>query len=130
MNQNPSCSGDCAGCGNCADCGGCASSLVLTQAEVDMLRRLGQIPFLPAARKASDMIPVFLEDSRETAQTYSLILQCLEKKALISMDYDKPLKGFDYSAYAAYPLRGSFALTQRGQQVLELLERQGITDGE
>ena len=31
-----------------------------------------------------------------------------------------------YSAYASYPVRGSFALTQRGQQVVELLDVQGI----
>jgi glucose-inhibited division protein A len=49
-----------------------------------------------------------------------------EKKALIDIDYHLPLKGFEYSAYAAYPLHGSMALTQRGQQVLELLEVQGV----
>ena len=43
------------------------------------------------------------------------------------MDYDKPLAGFDEAAYAAYPIRGSMALTERGQKVLELMEYQGIT---
>ena len=57
----------------------------------------------------------------------SLILQCLEKKGLISLDYDKPLRGFDEKAYEAYPIRGSMALTERGQKVMELLEYQGIT---
>ena len=52
-----------------------------------------------------------------------LALLCLEKKGLISLDYDQPLGGCDYGAY---PLRGSFALTARGQRVLELLEIQGI----
>ena len=55
-----------------------------------------------------------------------MILQCLEKKGLISLDYDKPLKNFDDSAYAAYPIRGSMALTQRGQQVVEMIQRQGV----
>jgi len=32
------------------------------------------------------------------------------------------------SAYKDYPVHGSIALTQRGQQVLELLEVQGITE--
>ena len=112
--------------GNCASCGGCARELVLTAWEVEMLRKLGQIPFLPVARKMSDDIPVFLEDTEETAENYSLILQCLEKRGLISIDYDMPLAGFDASAYAAYPIRGSFALTARGQQVVELLEYQGV----
>ena len=82
--------------------------------------------FLPVARKMSDDIPVYLEDADETAERYSLILQCLEKRGLISIDYDQPLAGFNDAAYAAYPIRGSFALTARGQQVVELLEIQGV----
>ena len=53
-------------------------------------------------------------------------MQCLEKKGLISLDFDKPLRGFDESAYAQYPIRGSMALTEKGQKVLELMEYQGI----
>lgn len=114
--------GKCNACsGNCGACRGCAGVLELTEAEVAFLRKLEQIPFLPVARKASDMEPVFLEDTEQTPQMYSLILQCLEKKGLIDIDYHMPLKGFDDSAYRAYPLRGSMALTQRGQTVLELL---------
>lgn len=94
-----------------------------------MLQNLGQIPFLPVARRADDMTPIYLEDTQETVEVYSLILQCLEKKSLISIDYDMPLKGFDMSAYKGYPVYGSFALTARGQTVLEMLERQGIVDG-
>ena len=100
----------------------------MTEAEVNMLTTLGQFPFLPVARKAADMIPVYLEDTACTQEEYSLILQCLEKKALISIDYDAPLPGADMSAYKGYPVHGSFALTQRGQQVLEMLEIQGITE--
>ena len=58
----------------------------------------------------------------------SLLLQMLEKKGLISLDYDKPLKGWDMSAYEAYPIQGSMALTNRGQKVLELLDLQGIDE--
>lgn len=112
----------CASCGgNCASCGGCAGVLELTEQEVAFLRKLEQIPFLPVARKASDMVPIYLEDAERSTEEYSLILQCLEKKGLIDIDYHAPLKGFDDSAYRAYPLRGSMALTQRGQTVLELL---------
>ncbi|MBQ8239057.1 MAG: hypothetical protein IJZ39_13035 [Oscillospiraceae bacterium] len=114
-------------CGNCCgNCGGCGGAMELTAGEIRMLLRLGQIPFLPVARKMGDDIPVFLEDTDETVEAYSLILRCLEKRGLISIDYHLPLAGFDDSAYAAYPIRGSFALTARGQQVLELLEYQGI----
>ena len=114
-------------CGSCCgSCGSCGGAMELSAGEIRMLLKLGQIPFLPVARKMSDDIPVYLEDDEETAETYSLILQCLEKRGLISLDYDRPLAGFDDSAYAAYPIRGSFALTARGQQVVELLEVQGI----
>ena len=88
-----------------------------------MLDTLSQIPFLPVARKMGDETPVYLEDGNPEEQ--SLILQCLEKRGLISLDYDKPLKGFYSEAYKAYPILGSFALTQRGQQVIELLNVQG-----
>jgi len=114
--------------GNCGSCGGCAKELVITPWELEMLQKLGQIPFLPVARKMGDLEPVYLEDSDHTAQEYSLILQCLEKKGLISLDFAVKLKGFDDSIYAAYPIRGSMALTQRGQQVLELMEIQGIRE--
>ena len=117
----------CGNCGgNCGSCGGCGGAMELTAGEVKLLLTLGQIPFLPVARKMSDDIPVYLEEEDYTPEEYSLILQCLEKRGLISIDYDKPLKSFHDGAYAAYPIRGSFALTARGQQVVELLEVQGI----
>ena len=112
--------------GQCASCGGCARELTLSEQEIRFLNNFAQIPFLPVARKMGDLEPVYLEDTEETREDYSLILQCLEKKGLISLDYDKPLKGFDDSAYAAYPIRGSMALTERGHIVLELMERQGV----
>lgn len=112
--------------GNCGSCSGCGKTLSLTQEEVSLLQTLGQIPFLPVARKASDMTPVYLEDTELSQEQYSLVLQVLEKKGLISLDYDKPLTGADMSAYKGYPVWGSMALTARGQTVLELLEKQGI----
>ena len=120
--------GNCSGsCGGCSGCTGCGGAMELSRGEIEMLLTLGQIPFLPVARKMGEDVPVYLEDDRYPAEEYSLILQCLEKRGLISIDYTQPLKGFDDSAYAAYPIRGSFALTQRGQRVLELLEWQGVS---
>lgn len=114
------------GCnGNCNACSGCARELVLTRKEVDFLNILGQYAFLPVARSMGDLTPIYLEEGDR--EEMSLLLQCLEKKGLISLDYDKPLGGFDETAYAAYPIRGSMALTERGQKVLELMEYQGIT---
>ena len=86
--------------------------------------RIGQIPFLPVARKLGDLTPIYLENGDQ--EENSLLLQVLEKKGLISLDFDKPLTGFDQSAYASYPIVGSMALTKRGLDVLELLERQGF----
>lgn len=118
-----------AGCsGHCGSCGGCAKQLTLTNGEIGVLQKLGQIPFLPVARRADDMIPVYLEDRDRTQEEYSLILQVLEKKGLISLDYDKPLRGFDMAAYKGLPVHGSMALTARGQTVLEMLELQGIQE--
>ena len=116
----------CGGCsGNCGSCGGCNGCMELTLGEVEMLQTLAQIPFLPVARKMGEDVPVYLEEDAHSPEEYSLILQCLEKRGLISLDYDQPLKAFDDSRYAAYPIRGSFALTERGQQVVQLLEVQG-----
>ena len=110
--------------GNCASCSGCARELVLTEKEIDFLNTLAMYAFLPVARTLGDLTPVYLEEGDR--EEMSLLLQCLEKKGLISLDYDKPLQGFDESAYAAYPIRGSMALTERGQKVLELMEYQGL----
>lgn len=117
--------GNCSG--NCSSCGGCARELSLTPPELDILNQLGQIPFLPVARTMGDLTPVCLELPGDRAQN-SLVLQCLEKKGLISLDFTLPIKGFDDKAYSPWPIRGSMALTSRGQQVLELLEYQGISE--
>ena len=114
--------------GGCSSCGGCAKELLLSQPEIDMLHRLGQIPFLPVARRADDMTPIYLEETEYTKEEYSLVLQVLEKKSLISIDYGQPLVGMDMSAYKGYPVHGSIALTERGQTVLEMLDIQGLTE--
>ncbi|MBR7121934.1 MAG: hypothetical protein IKC95_00535 [Oscillospiraceae bacterium] len=114
--------------GSCASCGGCAKTLLLSPGEVMLLQTLGQIPFLPIARKKEDMVPVYLEDTQFSQEEYSLILQVLEQKNLIILDYDKPLSGFDAKAYKDYPIHGSMALTQRGQIVVDMLDKQGIPE--
>ncbi len=112
--------------GNCGACSGCAGTLELTEGEIRLLQSLGQYSFLPVARRAEDMTPVYLEETEYSKEEYSLLLQCLEKKRLISIDYHGPLAGADMSAYRGYPVHGSMALTERGYTVLELLETQGI----
>ena len=115
------------GCsGNCGSCSGCAGTLLLSEDEIKILQLLGQVAFLPVARKADDMTPVYREDQDYPQETYSILLTLLEKKGLISLDYDKPLSGFDMSAYRDLPVQGSLALTARGQQVLDSLDIQGM----
>ncbi|MBQ3530191.1 MAG: hypothetical protein IJA47_06860 [Oscillospiraceae bacterium] len=114
------------GCKGCSgNCSGCGKVLELSQGEIDLLQALGQYSFLPVARKADDMTPVYREESAYTEAEYSLFIQLLEKKNLIYLDYT-PLKGAKMGLYPEYPVHGSMALTQRGQQVLDLLETQGI----
>ena len=111
---------------NCGSCNGCAKVLELTEGEIEKLRTLGQYAFLPIARKADDMVPMYLEEKTYSAEEYTLILQVLEQKNLVSLDYDKPLSGSYGEAYAAYPIKGSAALTERGQKVVEMLDISGI----
>lgn len=118
--------GEC--CGNCENCGGCAGELVLSRPELEFLSELAENAFLPVARSAGDNTPVYLEDDKNTKEQYSLILICLEKKGLISIDFDMPLAGADMSGYAGYPIHGSIALTARGQEVLDVLDKQGIRE--
>lgn len=116
--------GSCGGCtGDCGGCTGCARELTLTEKEISFLRYMAQIPFLPVARALGEDTPVY-EDGGDSDEN-AMLLRCLEKKDLISLDYDLPLKNYAERWYISRPIRGSMALTARGQQVLELLEYQG-----
>ena len=117
--------GDCKSCnGGCCGCGGCDQSLELSEGEIQLLQALGQYSFLPVARKADDMTPIYREETEYAEAEYSLFIQLLEKKSLIYLDYT-PLKGAKMGLYADFPVHGSMGLTERGQQVLDLIERQG-----
>ena len=119
------------GCGtsNCEKCGGCGGGcrreLVLTPPEAALLLRLGEVAFLPVARRYDGETPVCLEEADYTPAEYSEALSWLQLKGLVSLDYDLPLRNFDYAAYGEYPLRGSAALTAAGQEAVEVLELQG-----
>ncbi len=112
-------------CGNCENCGceSCGGCLELTAGEIRLLEELGQFAFLPVGRRADDLTPIYPEDGEADS---SILLQLLERKALISIDYDQPLKACSADWYLACPVRGSVALTLRGQQVLDQLQTQGI----
>ena len=119
--------GSCGGCtGDCGGCTGCARELTLTEKEISFLRYMAQIPFLPVARALGEDTPVY-EDGGDSDEN-AMLLRCLEKKDLISLDYDLPLKNYAERWYVSRPIRGSMALTARGQQVLEWLDYQGVTE--
>ena len=122
MSDCKNCAGSC-----CGSCGGCGGALELCQGEIDLLQALGQFSFLPVARKANDMTPVYREESAYSEEEYSLFIQLLEKKQLIYLDYT-PLSGAKMGLYRGFPVHGSMGLTKRGQDVLELLEIQGAIE--
>ncbi|MEY8386912.1 hypothetical protein AALC17_06360 [Oscillospiraceae bacterium 38-13] len=108
------------GCGGCGSCG----ELALTLPELALLRCLGQTPFLPIAAARDREKPICLEEPEASPA----VLLALAAKGLIRLDYDLPLKNFDYEAYRDIPLHGSMALTAWGQEVLEQIEIQGIEE--
>ena len=117
----------CTGCGGCASgCGGCQSHvLLLTEAEIRLLRRFGDLAFLPAACTRTNETPVYLSDLGGRAEISAAIL-ALQVKRLISVDFALPLQGFDYAGYEDYPVRGSMALTAAGQEALDSPEHPGL----
>lgn len=114
---------NCASCTN-KSCGGCRG-LTLTPEELDLLQLFREEPFLPLARSAGGETPVFIRDGGEVV---SDSLTWLMLKGLITLDYDIPLQDFDYAGYEKYPVRGSMALTRRGQEALDYIDIQGVSE--
>ena len=91
----------------------------LSELEVRLLALLGQVAFLPLARKPAEEYPICLELPEYDGVDTGLALACLEKRGLVDLSYDAPLKGADMSAYRDYTVHGSAALTERGQQAAD-----------
>lgn len=109
-------------CGSCGSCG----ELTLAPEEIAILQLLGQVAFLPVMRSIASADPVCPEIDGQTPEQAGLALQCLEKRRLISIDFDRPLSGSS-KALDGYPIQGSCGLTAKGQQVIELMEIHGIS---
>ena len=107
---------------NCSGCNGCGGPMELTELEVRLLALLGQVAFLPIARKADSEYPICQELPGYSPEDTGLALACLEKRGLTDLSYDTPLKGADMSAYAGYPVYGSVGLTEKGQQAADAAE--------
>lgn len=118
------CESSCSGCQK--SCSGCSPALYLTEVELKLLRRFGETPFLPVARQPDGETPVCLEEGTGEQETVSNGILALERKGLIDLDYNLPLQNFDYGPYAAWSRQGSMALTVRGQEVLDVLDIQGV----
>lgn len=107
---------------NCGGCNGCCGPIELTELEIRLLALLGQVAFLPLARKPADEYPICKELPEQDPTETGLALACLEKRGLVDISYDAPLKGADMSAYEGYSVHGSAALTERGQQAADAAE--------
>lgn len=97
----------------------------MTPAEIAILKRLAEFPFLPLVKKyhtGDQFMPVPDFISPE----YKMALLALSSKGLISMDADFPLSNFDYAEYSKEYECGSIALTGRGQAVIDIIEVQGM----
>ena len=104
---------------NCDGCTGCHGPIELTELEIRVLTLLGQVAFLPLARKPAEEYPVCMELPGYTPADTGLALVCLEKRGLVDISYDAPLKGADMSAYKGYSVFGSAGLTEKGQQAAD-----------
>ena len=103
--------------GNCC-CGG--GDVYLTEKALELLELLGERAFLPLGER--DGKPLFISD---TGEEFVSSPTALKLSGLVTLDYDMPLTGFDYSAYSDCTRLGSMALTARGQAALEGLSVQG-----
>lgn len=156
----------CTGCchshpGQCCGHHGAMHIPAFTADAIAFLHLLSQIPFLPVGRfllkssrshhlESVALAPVYLvnpHDSMEVIQTNAKALKELEQYGVISLDYDTPLKNYDYGIFlesvayrylqetveagrdnpdfifdiAALEL-GSIAVTAFGQDALDALE--------
>lgn len=120
------CGSCCGHCGSCGGCGGQNDSLYLTSEELSVLDQLTALPFLPVGFNRKGRHPICL-DCPGDREAVSDAITALSQKRLISLSPELPIQGFDYASYEDWPCHGSLALTARGQEVLELLEIQGVT---
>ncbi|MEG2420395.1 MAG: hypothetical protein RSB55_02515 [Oscillospiraceae bacterium] len=104
-----------------------AHSDAVTENQADFLRQLMQSKALPVARflmtssreaefSVVSLAPVFLRspfDDMDTVKEAGRFLTTLEKGGLLTLDYDIPLKGYDYAEYKISTLYTYFEDTVR-----------------
>lgn len=124
MANNNCCNSSCSSCGSC---GGCGSELILSEKELELLMRFGEIPFYPIVRSLRTDETEIL-DPLLSGKEYSAALAILAFRGLVSIDNRIPLSGCDYSGYGSEYDHGSAALTATGQRMVEQLDLFGIAD--
>lgn len=112
------------------NCGGCCSKqeqgpISLSKDEIEILLELKEFTYLPISEfvmsssenhhiRFSSLAPVYirtLKDSMETVKKIGNVLKELEKKGLISLDYDISLQGYDYTTHTESELYKYFIET-------------------
>jgi hypothetical protein len=102
-----------------------AQNMVLTGREEAILRTIGGACCLPVARliatKSDEeevvidcLSPVYLYDvgdTMEEVKEIGALLKGLEEKELLTLDYDRPIEGYDYALYTQSDLYAYFVRT-------------------
>ena len=127
--QSHSCASDCSCHSHSSDSGkGHAHSqepLTISSDEKSVLLELTQCSQLPVSRfvmssstekeaRFVSLAPVYikaLDDSMESVKQKGSVLSQLEKKGLISLDYDSPMQGYDYTLHTNSALFAYFTET-------------------
>jgi hypothetical protein len=111
-------------------CGGCCSKqgqepIHIVKEELELLLELKEYNYLPISEfvmcssendhvRFSGLAPVYIKkmnDSMEVVREKRTVLKQLEEKGLISLDYDIPLQGYDYSMHTESELYKYFIET-------------------
>lgn len=127
--QSHSCASDCSCHSHSSDSGrGRAHSqepLIISSEEKSVLLELTQCSQLPVSRfvmssstekeaRFVSLAPVYikaLDDTMESVKKKGSVLSKLEKKGLISLDYDTPMQGYDYTLHTNSALFAYFTET-------------------
>lgn len=126
--HTPSCCGDCCSSHTSnleGECIHSLESLTINSKEKTFLIELVKCNYLPVSRfimsssieedaRMVSLAPVYIssiDDSMETVKEIRAILSELEKKGLISLDYDIPLEDYDYTQYTESALFSYFQET-------------------
>ena len=129
QNHSHNCSSDCCNHSHTSnleiDCTNSLESLTINSKEISLLREFGLYIYLPVSRFIMSssvekeawtvsLAPVYInaiDDSMDTVKEIGAVLTALEKKGVISLDYDIPLQDYDYIQHTKSTLFSFFKET-------------------